>query len=81
MRRLEAGDAAAFLVDQDGSVIAPDAGPQRFNEVTGLIGRPAIALEQDEAERIGIGKKAALGIQQLRTGAAQDRGAGPRVRI
>ena len=53
MRRLQPRHPAALLVDQHRRVGAPDAAAQRADQRADLVGRLAIAREQDEAERIG----------------------------
>ena len=71
-RRTHPGDPAAFLVDQDGSVRTPDRGPQVGDERPDLIGRLAVAAEQDEAEGIGLPEELAFFRGEGGTGAAVD---------
>ena len=52
VRRLQPGDAAAFLIDEYGRVLAADGGAQLADERADLIGISDITGEQDEAERI-----------------------------
>ena len=59
MRRLQPRDPAAFLIDQHRRVGAADAVAQLRDQRAHLIGRLAIAREQDEAERIGVAEEAA----------------------
>jgi hypothetical protein len=54
---LEAGDKAAFLIDQYRRVGPPDGFPEAGNKSLQLIGRIAIIAEQDQAERIGLSEK------------------------
>ena len=74
MRRLQPLHAPAFLVDQDRS-IAPDRVTQRRHERAHLIGIGDIALEENEAPRLGFGQKRALVRGELRAGDSSDKGA------
>ena len=60
MRRAQPRYAAAFLVNQNRSVVAADALTQRSDEFPDLRGRAAVASEQNKAERIGGRKKTPL---------------------
>ena len=70
--RLEARDTATFLVDQDRHVGASDRIAQIGDEVAHLVRGVAIALKQDEAQRVGVAEKIALDRRQRRAGAAED---------
>ena len=60
MRRSQTRHTAAFLVDHNRSIGAADTVAQRGDKVADLIGRDAVAAEEDEAERIGSSEKIAL---------------------
>ncbi len=75
MRRLEACDAAAFLVDQHRRIRPPDRVAQGDDEAAQLVRIVAIALKQDEAEWIGVTEEVALDLRERRAGAAEDDGA------
>jgi hypothetical protein len=77
MRRPQSAHATAFLIDQDRRIVAPDALPQRVGQRLDLRRVIAIAGEQNEAQRIGSGKKPHLVIAELGTGAAEDDRLGP----
>lgn len=74
MGRLQALHPAAFLIDQDRRVGAADriaqGGRQAADPIRGL----AVALKQDEAERVRIAEEAALVGLELRPLQAEDRG-------
>jgi hypothetical protein len=65
------GHTTALLIDQDGRV-SPYRATQFDNQRTGLRGIGYIALEQDEAVRIGIGEESPLAGSQRRSGAAEN---------
>ena len=71
MRRSATLHAAAFLVDQD-----VDRTPQRVpdgrDQLAHLRRRVDIALEQDDAERVGLLQEAALLRSQCQTAATAD---------
>ena len=71
-RRTHPRDAAAFLIDQDRSIRPPDRVPQVGDECPDLIGRLAVAAEQDEAEGIGLPEELAFFRGKGGTGAAVD---------
>ena len=74
MRRLQPCDAATLLVDQHRRVLAPDAGAELGDERAHLVGGDAIAPEQDQAKRIGLGEEREFGGAQPLAGATeQDR--------
>jgi hypothetical protein len=75
-RRPKPSHASALLVDQDWSITAPDRVAQRCHEVPDLVGRAAIAPEQDETDGIGIAEEAAFIPVQTFSGAAQNDRAG-----
>ncbi len=52
MRRLEAGDATALLVDGNFNRVAAYGLLQFQDQITKLFGAFAVALEQDEAEGV-----------------------------
>ena len=82
MRWLEARDPAALLVDQDRRAGPADRAAQLADQRAHLVGRLAIALEQDEAIGIGVAEKARLLGRQARAGAAIDHRPGSgRVRL
>ena len=60
MRRTQPRHPAAFLVDQYRRVVAADASAQRADQIAHLVGRTAIAAEQNEADRIGGGEEIAF---------------------
>ena len=60
MRRPQPRYAAALLVDQNRGVGAADAIAQRTNQLANLVGRAAIAPEENEPDRIGGGKEIAF---------------------
>jgi hypothetical protein len=72
LRRLQPGDAAAFLVDQHRRV-APHRLAQIGDQTRDLRRRFDVAQEDDEAERIGGAEEAPFGIGERRSGAAVDR--------
>ena len=72
VRRLETRHAAAFLIDEHRRVPSADGVAQRGDERANLVRIPAIALEENESERIDVAKERALSRAQLRAGAAED---------
>ena len=73
MRRPQPRYAAALLVDQNRGVAA-DAIAQRTNQLANLVGRAAIAPEENEADRIGGSKEIAFeGTEALAQTAQDDR--------
>jgi len=70
MRRPQPSHAAALLVDQHRCIVSPDAITQRGNQLAELVGRSAIAPEQNEANRIGGAEEVAFERVQALTGAA-----------
>ncbi len=72
VRRAQPRHPAAFLVDQDRRVVAADAAAQRGDQIAHLIGRAAVAAEQDEADRVGGGEEIAFRGGKALAGAAQD---------
>ena len=74
MRRPQPGHAAALLIDQHRHVVTTDALAQRGDELADLIGRVAVAPEQDEADRTRSAKEIAFeGVQALAGTAKNDR--------
>ncbi len=74
VRRPEPGDPAALLVDQHRRIGAADTVAQRSDQVAKLRRLAAVAAEQDEAQRVGLGKKAALGGAEAFAGTAENDG-------
>ena len=73
MGRPQPRDPAAFLVDQHRAASArPTLSRNDVNQPADLVGRAAIAAEQDEARRIGRGEKAPLVGAQLFAGATEN---------
>ena len=72
MRRTQPRHPAAFLIDQNRRVVAADAAAQRADQIAHLIGRAAVAAEQNEADRIGGGEEIAFRGAKALAGAAQD---------
>src|ERR1700735_5106846 len=72
MRRRQARDTAAFLVDQDRRVAAADAVAQSDDQIAQLLRLLAVPGEEAEAERVGGGEEISLGPGQRRAGAAED---------
>jgi hypothetical protein len=73
-RRLQPGDTAALLVDQHRRVGAADSVAQIVDQGPDLIRCLAVALEQDEAERVGFAEEHPLRVAQRRPGAAENGG-------
>jgi hypothetical protein len=72
MRRLQASDPPALLIDQHGRVGASDRIAHLGDKRAQLIGVFAIAAEQHKADRIDSGEQPPLiGVQPF-AGAAQD---------
>ncbi len=69
MRRLQALDPAAFLIDDNENLVASDGVLEVRDERPDLRRVAAIASKQDEAARPGRGKELPLGIveRQART--------------
>jgi hypothetical protein len=72
MRRAEPRDAAALLVDKDRRIITTDTFAQRGDQLTDLIGRAAVAPEQDEADWSGGRKEIAFESVQALAGTTQN---------
>jgi len=72
VRRAQARHAAAFLVNQNRRIVTADAAAQRADQIAHLIGRAAVAAEQNEADRIGGGEEIAFRGGNTLAGAAQD---------
>ena len=72
MRRPQPSHSAALLVDQDRSVAAPDRAAQRGDQITDLVGRAAVAPEQDKTDRISSAEEAAFVLGQLLSGATEN---------
>ena len=72
MRRLQALDPAAFLVDQHRRIRTADRCLEIGDEGPDLIRFSAIALKQDEACGIGGAEEIALRPIEVPTGAAED---------
>ncbi len=66
--------AAALLVDHNRSVAAADAAAQVGDQGADLLWRLAVALEQDEAERLRGAEEAPLVIGESRSETAEDTG-------
>lgn len=60
MRRTQSRHPAAFLIDQNRRVVSADAAAQRGDQIAHLIGRTAVAAEQNEADRISGGEEIAF---------------------
>src|SRR5438552_3736802 len=60
VRRAEARHSPALLINQDRRVIAADRLAQRRDQIADLRGVAAVAAEEDEANRIGGAKEAAV---------------------
>ena len=75
MRRAQARDAPAFLVDQHRRVGARHRRAQILDQPARALGRVDVAREQDEAQRIGVTKERALVGAEIGAGAAEDDGA------
>ena len=73
VRRAQPGDRAAFLIDEDWRVAANGVA-QIGAERGDLLPVLAIALEQDEAPRVGVGEEGALLPAQAQPFTAIDRG-------
>ena len=71
MRRTQPRHAAAFLVDQDRRILAPDAAAQRSDQLAHLLGRTAVAPEQNEAGGTRGGEEIAFEGAETLPGAAQ----------
>ena len=69
-------DPAAFLVDEDRRVAA-DAVAQIRGQRPNLIGAVAVALEENEAERVAVAEERPLSIAEKGALAAEDRCEGP----
>jgi hypothetical protein len=74
MRRLEALNAAAFLVDEDGRALVTGTSAKLAAESAQLRRLRGIAVKQDEAERTNGAKEVALFGSQLRSLAAINHG-------
>ena len=74
MGRAQPRHSSAFLIDQNGRISPVDAVAKRLDEATDLIGRAAIAPEQNKARRIGLGEKTPLVTVQFFAGATEDNG-------
>jgi hypothetical protein len=72
VRRAEALNAAALLIDQDGSIVAPDRRAELGHQRAHLIGIGAIAPEQNQPPGIGIAQEGPLVGFEPETGAADD---------
>ncbi len=70
--RLQPGDTPALLIDQHRRVGPRDGGAHLVDQGAQLVGVPAIAPEQHEAERIGRGEQPALLGAQPFAGAPQN---------
>ena len=62
--RLEAGDAAAFLVNQDGRVTIVNRGAQLFNQIAHLRRTADVAREENEPPGAGLAKEIPFGRRQ-----------------
>jgi hypothetical protein len=76
MRRTQARDAAAFLVDQNRCVGARHRRTKVLDQPARALGRVDVAREQDEAQRIGVTKERTLVGREVGAGAAEDDGSG-----
>ena len=66
--------AAALLIDKNRCVVPTDALTQRGDQLANLVGRAAVASEQDEADRTGGGEEIAFeGVQALAGTTQNDR--------
>src|SRR5207344_1893803 len=65
---------AALLVDHDGGIAAADAAAHVGDQGADLLRRLAVALEQDEAERLCRTEEAPLIIGERRSQTAEDTG-------
>ena len=72
MRRPQPSHPPAFLVDQDRRVARPIAPRSAATSSRDLVGRAAVAAEQDETDRVGSAEEAPLVVAQLFTGTTQD---------
>ena len=74
MRRPQALYPPAFLVDQDGRVVPAHAVAKGGDQIANLPRLPAIAAEQDKAERICVRKERAFVRVERLSRATEDRG-------
>ena len=73
-RRIHALVRAAFMIDQDRRVMAADRLAEILAQAAHPVGRLAIALEQDQAQRIGFAEESALRVGENGAGRAEDDG-------
>ena len=73
VRQPEAGNAAAFLVDQHRRIGPGDAGTQIVDQPARALRRIDVSGKQDEAQRIGVAEESAFVGREVGPSAAQDR--------
>jgi hypothetical protein len=74
MRRLQALDPAAFLIDDNEEPVASDGVLEVGDERPDLLRVAAIAPKENEAARAGRGKEGPLGIVERQARTAADEG-------
>ena len=72
MGRLETGDTAAFLIDQNWRIVPLNGIAEVGDEALDLRRLQAIALEKDKAQRSRFREEIALPGGQFRVGATED---------